>query len=289
MYQRLIPFATAALLASAGAAHANAPLSGQTARAIEQYSRVLNVMAGARTLSLAGKSPAQQTASGARGSKPLHTANGVAPGQAGYVHYFLLRMPDESLELQVGIELADQRIAWSFPGAGVTISPFIDGAVMEFGGNSYDVWHLYGIRPHADTAAMTKLQNELPARVARWIKAGKPYCLEDTAKAGCISCLGFVLRALYPGRGDYPELPRDFWRTGMGSSYTPNDLLLYLSGMLDLPDRNARLQRINRLELPPDLRLDLEKLVYSMSVSETAPREALQKRSSVPQQPRRKL
>ncbi|MGP1609104.1 MAG: hypothetical protein ACTS5G_00255, partial [Burkholderiales bacterium] len=248
------------------------------------YARLLSTYPGSRTITLVSKALVNP-----RSNKPL-TVAGVAPGQAGYVHYFLLRMPDESLEIQVGIELPDQRIAWSFPGIGVVVSLFIDGETMQAGDKSYEVWHLYGIRPHADAATMARLQKELPARVDRWAKAGVPYCLEDAPGANCMSCLGLVLRALFPGRtGDYPALPQNFWHAGMGSRYTPNDLLLYLTGMLDLPNRNARLQRINRLELPPDLRLDLEDLVHTMGTREVSPREALQKRPGAPQTPRRKL
>lgn len=271
------------LAATGGMAHANAPFSGQAVRAEGQYARLLKANPGSRSITLANKGPANP-----RSSKPLSVA-GVAPGQAGYVHYFLLRMPDESLEVQVGIELADQRIAWSFPGLGVVVSPFIDGETIQAGGKSYEVWHLYGIRPHADAAAMARLHRELPARVERWVKTGISYCLDDAPGANCMSCVGLVLRALFPGRADYPALPRNFWRTAQNSRYTPNDLLLYMTGMLDLPDRNARLQRISRLELPPELRMDLEDLVRAIGTHEVAPREALQKRSGVPQIPRRKL
>lgn len=275
----------AILLAAAGdIAHANAPLSGQAVRAEEQYARLLKAWPGSRTITLASKASVNP-----RSNKSLSAA-GVAPGQAGYVHYFLLRMPDESLEVQLGIELADQRIAWSFPGLGVVVSPFIDSGTVQAGNNSYEVWHLYAIRPHSDAAAMARLQKELPARIERWVKAGIPYCLDDAPKANCMSCLGLVLRALYPGRADdYPVMPRNFWRAGMGSRYTPDDLLLYLTGMLELPDRNTRLQRINQLGLPPDLRLDLEDLVYAMGVDEAPPREALQKRKTIPKKSQRKL
>lgn len=262
--------AIAMLVATGSAAHASAPFTVQAPR-----------------IAIASKMPPPPAPTGTRGSKPVQTAGGVAPGQAGYIHYFLLRMPDETLEIQVGIELTDQRIAWSFPDLGVVISPFINGETVQAGDRSYGVWHLYGIRPHADAAAMTRLQKELPARIDRWVKAGIPYCLDDAPRANCMSCLGLVLRALFPGRvDDYPVLPRDFWRAGMGSRYTPNDLLLYLTGMLDLPDRNARLQRINRLALPPDLRLDLEEQVYRMGVYEVMPTP--QKRAAQ-QSPRRRL
>ena len=263
--------------AACGMAHASAPLTGQAVRAEEQFARLLNAYPGSRNVTLASKAPANP-----RSNKPL-TAAGVAPGQAGYVHYFLLRMPDESLEVQVGIELADQRIAWSFPDLGVVISPFIDGGTVQAGDKSHEVWHLYAIRPHSDAAALARLQKDLPARVERWVKAGIPYCLDDAPKANCMSCLGLVLRVLYPGRvDDYPVLPRNFWHTSMGSRYTPDDLLLYLTGMLELPDRNARLQHINRLGLPPDLRLDLEDLVYAMGTGAAPPRKAPQRRKVIP-------
>jgi hypothetical protein len=272
-----------ALAAACNVTQANAPLTGQAVRAEAHYARLLSTHPGSRTITLTSKASANL-----RSNKPLY-ATGIAPGQAGYVHYFLLRMPDESLEIQVGIELPDQRIAWSFPNVGVVISPFLDGETMQAGDKSYEIWHLYGIRPHADVAAMARLHKELPARVDRWIKTGISYCLDDAQGANCMSCVGLVLRALFPGRADYPALPRNFWRTAQSSRYTPNDLLLYMTGMLDLPDRNARLQRISQLELPQDLRMDLEALVHAIAPHEVAPREALQKRPGAPQTPRRKL
>jgi hypothetical protein len=221
-------------------------------------------------------------ASTSRAAAPLQAVTGVAPGQAGYVHYFLLRLPDDTVEVQVGIELADQRIAWSFPDLGVTVSPFIDIGTVEAGGRTYEVWHLYGLRPFPDDAAMTRLRRELPARVERWLKAGLPYCLDDGPRAQCISCLGFVMRALFPGRSGYPEIPASFSRTRADHKYTPNDLLLYLSGMLELPDRNARMQRLNLQTLPPDLREDLEELIYGIGVGETAQATGTQRRASRP-------
>ena len=279
MITRLIgpfAFAVAGVVAS-GIAHANAPTAGQAARAEARYARTPNSPAATPTVAPANKAAAP--AASAHSGKPLHAVTGVAPGQAGYVHYFLLRMPDDSTEVQVGIELADQTIAWSFPGLGVVVSPFMEATHFEAGGRGYDVWYLYGLRPFADNAAMSKLQRELPARVERWVKADIPYCLDDRPARNCMSCLGFVLRALYPGRGDYPAMPQDFWRAVNPFRYTPNDLLLYLTGMLDLPSRSARLQRINRLELPADLRNDLERLIYAMGAHEAAPREAMQKRA----------
>lgn len=226
--------------------------------------------------------PVSKTVPVNRGSAPLHSVTGVAPGQAGYVHYFLLRMPDDSVEVQVGIELEDQRIAWSFPELGVVVSPFISGETLEVGNNSYDVWHLYGIRPFPDNAAMARLRRTLPARVDSWVKAGIPYCLDDSPQGKCMSCIGLVLRALFPGNRGYPEMPRDFWRSSAGNRYTPDDLLLYLTGMLELPDRNTRMQRLSRQALPADLRNDLEKLIHAIGAGESKPAVATGKRPGMP-------
>ena len=224
----------------------------------------------ARTANPAAKPPARDL--GARATSPVFVAGSTGEGQTGYVHFFQIRLPDGELEIQVGLELSDQRIAWSFPGTGVTVSPFIEDGVMAAGGKAYEVWHLYGIRPFPDDAAMTILQKELSARIGMWVKAATPYCGVDGLGARCMSCLGFVLRALYPGRGgDYPNLPADFWRAGSLGRYSTNDLLLYLTGMLDLPSREARLLRIAHLELPDELREDLQDLVYSMGMNEAAP------------------
>jgi hypothetical protein len=207
----------------------------------------------------------------AHDERPVVTAKAPGAGQAGYVHYFLLRTPDGTLEIQVGIEMPDQKIAWSFPELGVVASPFVESGVVPAGGKEYEVWHLYGIRPFHDEATMAALRNGLVGRISPWIAARTPYCENDGPRGNCMSCLGFVLRALFPGRkNDYPDLPRDFWRAGTASRYTTQDLLLYLTGMLDLPTREARLQRIARLTLPEDLREDLEELVYSMGAVESA-------------------
>lgn len=275
MNARLLPTLATAVAISTflGCAQTGAPPISQTAPAEPAGTRVLTAPTATPTLTPASKSTAPPIpATTGRGSKPLHAVTGVAPGQAGYVHYFLLRMPDESMEVQVGIELADQRIAWSFPGLGVVISPFIDGEDLQAGDKNHTVWHLYGLRPFPDDAVMTRLQKDLPGRIAPWIKAQTAYCLDDAPKNNCMSCLGFVLRALFPGRGtDYPGLPRDFWHTAVASRYTPNDLLLYLSGMLDQPTRNARLQRLEKLNLPADLRKDLDELIHAMGPGEVRP------------------
>jgi hypothetical protein len=208
----------------------------------------------------------------ARATSPVLVAGSTGTGQAGYVHFFQIKRPDGEFEIQVGIELPDQRIAWSFPDLGVTVSPFLEEGTVAADGRTYDVWHLYGIRPFPNDAAMITLQRELTARISPWIKAATPYCGIDDLGGKCMSCLGFVLRALYPGRdaGD-SGLPPDFWRASSLGRYSTNDLLLYLTGMLDLPSREARLRRIAQLGLPDEMRTDLEELVYSMGVNESEP------------------
>ena len=209
---------------------------------------------------------------GGRGSKPVHTATATGPGQPGYVHYFLLTLPDESLETLVGIEMPGRKIAWSFPDLGVVVSPFVEQGVVPAGGKQYSVSHLYGVRPFPDDAVMSKLRGELASRVGRWVAAGTPYCENDGPRSNCMSCLGFVLRVLFPGRqNDFPELPGDFWRALYEKSYSTEDLLLYLTGMLDLPNREARLKRVGQLDLPDVLREDVVELVNTMDASGLAP------------------
>lgn len=287
-------------LAHPDGAHASLPgesesVTGHAAAAETQYTRFIRMISSARAVVLATKplaeSPRRARPAGARrADKPVITAMTAGAGQAGYIHYFLIRMPDETLEIQVGIELPDQRIAWSFPDLGVVVSPFIEAGVVPAGGKDYEVWHLYGIRPFPDDAAMKALQQALLDRIHPWIEGKTPYCENDGPRSTCMSCLGFVLRVLFPGRnGAYPDLPRDFWRAGTASRYTTRDLLLYLTGMLELPTREARLRRIGRLTLPDELREDLEALVYSMGAAESAatanagnPERSAQKRPGAP-------
>jgi hypothetical protein len=211
------------------------------------------------------------TGAATRAASAVHVAGSTADGQTGYVHFFQLILPDGTPEIQVGLELPDNRIAWSFPGLGVTISPFIEDGVVTAAGKSYEVWHLYGIRPFPDEAAMSALRRELRGRIDPWVKAATPYCGVDALGGGCMSCLGFVLRVLHPGRtSNYPDLPPGFWRSSSLGRYSTNDLLLYLTGMLELPSREARLRRIGQLGLPEELREDLEELVYSIGVTESA-------------------
>lgn len=220
-------------------------------------------------------SPAREQSAnptGGRGGKPVDTATTSGPERPGYVHYFLLTLPDESLETLVGIEMPGRRIAWSFPDLGVVVAPLAEKGVVTAGGREYGVSHLYGIRPFPDDAAMNELRGELAGRVGRWVAAGTPYCEADGPRSNCMSCLGFVLRVLFPGRrSDYPDLPGDFWRAMYEKSYSTEDLLLYLTGMLDLPNREARLKRAGKLDLPDALRADVQELVDAMDASGATP------------------
>lgn len=198
-----------------------------------------------------------------RTNAPVVTTTTAAPGQAGYVHYFLIKRPDDSLETQVGIELADQRIAWSFPELGVAVSPFIESGPLPVNGKLYEVQHLYGIRPFPDDKSMHVLQQEVARRVSPWVDDETPHCdLRPLGGDLCMSCLGFVMRILFPGSTPgYPALPSDFRRVGPDAYYTTEDLLMYLAGLHGIPTREARLKRINALSLPGSLREDLVQLV----------------------------
>ena len=71
----------------------------------------------------------------------------------------------------------------------------------------------------------------------------------------CLSCGDFVVRILYPGATPlYPALPRDFAR---GPGATTDDLLLYLVGIYNLPDKQAKLARLAVLDLPASMREDI--------------------------------
>lgn len=200
-----------------------------------------------------------------RGTSPVHVVPAGGPEQPGYVHYYLLRLPDDSLETLVGVEMPGRRIAWSFPEIGVTVVPLVAEGAARIAGKDYEYRHLYGLRPFPDEAGMDRLRRELPERVGRRVAAGTPYCENDGPRSECMSCLGFVLRVLYPGRqGDFPDLPRDFMRAASGGRLSTETLLLYLTGMLDLPDRDARMRRIADLALPEPLREDVRELVAAL-------------------------
>ena len=210
--------------------------------------------------SVAPKPPAQ-TANIA-GTTKIAAVTSAGPGQAGYVHYFLLTHPDNSLEYQVGIELDDQRIAWSFPEAGVTVSEFIKKGEFNANGKRFKVEHLHGIRPFASDADMQVLRKQLPARVASWVDNETPYCLlRQPGQNFCLSCGDFVVRILYPGAHPLiPALPRDFLRV-TGPAYTTDDLLLYMVGLHGLPDRRSMLEKLATMDLPAVMREDIISMI----------------------------
>jgi hypothetical protein len=208
-----------------------------------------------------------------------------APGQGGYVHYFVIELPDGDREIQVGIELPDGRIAWSFPELGVVVSPFMASGEMQAGKHAYPVRHLYGIRPFREEAAMIELQKNLWHRVIPWVEDATPYCaLIASSGRPCVSCLGLVLRVLYPSpSGGMPALPRDFDRSGAGPGFTTDDLLLYQAGLLGKRTLAERMTRIDALALPQNLRDDLVQIVQSLETADTdepKPDKAVRKRPS---------
>ena len=197
--------------------------------------------------------------------------DGPAPGQAGYVHYFIITGPDGEPESHVGIEMADQRIAWSFPELGVTISRFIRNGAVFANGKPYDVEYLYGLKPFHEPERMRSLQTALPQRVDGWVSGKTPYCTEEIQSQGlCVSCLGFVLRVLFPGSSAVaPAMPADF-QSVRRNVYTTEDLLLYLAGVRAGEPRDARLKRIAAIELPENLREQLVRIASAENAPETA-------------------
>lgn len=196
-----------------------------------------------------------------RASGPLAVTS-VGAGQAGYVHYFVITHPDGTLEDQVGIELEDRRIAWSFPDAGVMVSPFIKSGVIEAGGKTFRIEHLHGVRPFRSTREMQTLRQDLVRRVAIWVDSETPYCvMREPAQPFCLSCGDFVIRLLFPSANLVTaNFPRDFLRTA-GVTPTTDDLLTYMLGLHALPDYRSRMNRLASLDLPASLREDVANLL----------------------------
>lgn len=186
----------------------------------------------------------------------------IAPGQAGYVHYFVLTHPDGTREDHVGIELEDQRIAWSFPKAGVIVSELTGSGTLDVGGEIFSVEHLHGIRPFRTSREMEILRQELPQRVAFWIDNATPYCVfREAGEQFCLNCGDFVARILFPGANPLAAgLPRDFTRA-LGEMPTSDDLLIYMLGLHNLPDTKSRIARLATLSLPASLRLDVMEML----------------------------
>lgn len=209
-----------------------------------------------------------------RATAPVVSVTGTGPGQGGYVHYFVVRPPGGGeWEVQVGIEMPDQRIAWSFLDLGVVVSPFIEFGTVEVNRKHYEVEYLYGLRPFPDANTMHTLQRELEARVLPWAEGETPYCLARApSDPVCVSCLGFVLRILFPGATPaYALLPHDFERDALKTIYNTDDLLLYLTGMNSLGGKEARLKRIEELAMPGYMRDDVMRLVNLMDAAPQSP------------------
>ena len=227
----------------------------------------------------AAKRPATATRPAAptqlRSAAEVSVVTGLA-GEAGYVHYFVITGPDGEPETQVGIELEDGRIVWSFPEAGVFLAPFLAAGSFTIGNIRYEVEHLYGLRPLRDNASMRTLARELPARIAPYVEERTPYCDENgSADRFCLSCLGFVLRVLYPGNTrSYPTLPPDF-RAARKAVYSTEDLLLYLTGVPVDATRATRARRIEALAVPEPLREELMRI--SAGLEQIAPAVAATK------------
>jgi hypothetical protein len=162
--------------------------------------------------------------------------------------------------------LPDQRIAWSFLDLGVVVSPFMEAGYVQVNRKPYEVQYLYGVRAFPDDESMRVLRAELEARVLPYAEAETPYCLvRGPSDPACVSCLGFVLRILFPGASPaYAALPPDFERAALKSIYTTDDFLLYLAGLHGMRDREARLKRVDELALPDNLREDVIRLVNTV-------------------------
>ena len=207
--------------------------------------------------------------------------------QAGYVHYWLITAPDGDEEMQVGIELPDQRIAWSFPGLGVQVTPFIAEGEVDAGGRVFQVRHLYGLRPFANDTMMRTLRSSLLRRVTPLVKQRVPYCELNGVMPGlCMSCMGFVSQVLFPGRTpEYANFPRNFTRIDGESYHTTEDLLLYLTGLYNLPTNAARQRRLDAIDGPPALQEELARLTARLApptVAVAAAKPPVKRRAAAP-------
>lgn len=219
------------------------------------------VLAAHASLAAESAKPPVNAPARAEPAPSVKAVTAPGPGQAGYVHYFLITHPDGELEYQVGIELEEQRVAWSFPEVGVTVSPFVKKGTVQANGKTFNVEHLHGIRPFAESA-MRAFQKDLPRRVAYWVDNQTPYCLlRQPGEPFCLSCGDFVVRILWPGAHPMiPALPQDFLRMS-GAAYTTDDLLLYLAGLYGLPDRRSMRAKLAALDIPTAMREDLAYMI----------------------------
>lgn len=235
------------------------------------------------------KKPQAKTQSGRKtttvNAPVVVTATG--PDQAGYVHYWLITAPDGEQETQVGIELPDQRIAWSFPGLGVHLAPFIIEGEVDAGGKVFRVQHLYGLRPFANDTAMRTLRSKLQQRVTPLVRNRVPYCELNGVAAGlCMSCMGFVSQVLFPGKTpEYANFPRNFPRIAGEDYHTTEDLLLYLTGLNALTTDAARKRRLNAIGGPPVLQEELTRLTAKLAelpVTVAAAKPPVKRRAAAP-------
>ena len=213
-----------------------------------------------------------------RAASPVLTVNRTAPGQAGYVHFFIVRaVGTQEWETQVGIETPDQRIAWSFFELGVVVSPFEEAGVMQAGRKQIEYQYLYGVKPFPDEASTRVLQRELEARVLPYAESETPYCIErGPSDPQCLSCLSFVMRMVFP------EAVADQQRA-QKTILTTDDLLLYLAGLTTIQGIDARLNRVAQLALPTAVQDDVARLVRTYTdtgtSSATAPAEKVPARA----------
>jgi hypothetical protein len=228
--------------------------------------------AGERRASNSGNSEPGELPRISRAAVPVVPVDGPGPGQTGYVHFFLLETPEGEGEIQLGIELPDGRIAWSFPEVGAWVMPFVRNGSIEVSGRVYGIEHLYGLRPFPDEASMALLRETLWNRISALVEGKTPYCNPFLrSEALCLSCLGFVQEALFPGRmPGRPAMPQDFPRTRSRLYYTTDDLLLYLTGFHEIATAEARARRIEELKLPPYLREELWQLVEATDLKDAA-------------------
>lgn len=177
--------------------------------------------------------------------------------------------------------MEDQRIAWSFPGDGVTVTNFVKNGIVESGGNAYKVDHQYAVRPFRSDREMQALRSDLTRRVAIWIDDETPYCaIRRPEERFCLSCGDFVVRILFPSTTPLSAgLPRDFIRT-TGQMLTTDDLLQYMLGMHALPDAKSRLNHLARLDVPENLRKDLQALLQVQLADEPAAKTATPARTN---------
>lgn len=246
------------------AAHAFALLVALHSSGVAQaFETVVQAPGGATPKATAAVKAAVKPAPDVRATSPVVAVNGPAPGQAGYVHFFIVRAVGTSeWETQVGVETTDQRIAWSFFELGVVVSDFAESGVMPAYRKQIEFQYLYGVRPFPDEASMRVLRSEVEARVLPYAESETPYCIErGPSDPQCLSCLSFVMRMVFPDAT--PDQQR-----AQKAIFTTDDLLLYLAGLEGVAGLGARMKRVDELALPSNVREDVVRLVNTYSSAE---------------------